>query len=97
MDIITELGGPAAVARMVGCKPPSVVEWRSRGIPPDRCPAIERGAQGQVHCERLRPDVRWHRVPDPNWPWHPDGRPLIDVAMPAAGSTTQAQDARHES
>lgn len=50
-----------------------------RRLPADRCPAIERATNGAVAVERLRPDVRWVRVPDPAWP-HPDGRPCIDVA-----------------
>lgn len=33
-------------------------------------------------CEELRPDV-WHRVPDKSWPWHPKGRPLVDVTRAA--------------
>lgn len=77
--VIDFLGGPAAVARLVSCKPPSVVGWRHRQIPAERCPDLERAAKGTYRCEQLRPDVAWHRVPDPNWPWHPDGRPLIDV------------------
>lgn len=83
MSIIDTLGGPAAIARMVGCKPPSVVEWRKRGIPPDRCPAIERATQGRVSCETLRGDVPWFRIADAAWPWHPDGRPAIDVSRSA--------------
>lgn len=81
MNVIDQLGGPAAVARMVGCKPPSVIEWRKRGIPAERCPQIERATTGAVTCEALRPDVAWTRVPDPDWP-HAAGRPLIDVARP---------------
>jgi DNA-binding transcriptional regulator YdaS (Cro superfamily) len=81
MNVIDQLGGPAAVARMVGCKPPSVIEWRKRGIPAERCPQIERATTGAVTCEALRPDVAWTRVPDPDWP-HASGRPLIDVARP---------------
>lgn len=81
-DLIRQIGGPAAVARMLGIKPPSVVGWRGR-VPPDRCPSIERATAGRWPCEQLRPDIRWHRVPDPAWP-HPAGRPLIDVAAPAA-------------
>jgi hypothetical protein len=80
--VIDTLGGPTAVARMVGCKPPSVIEWRKRGIPADRCPAIERESGGKVKCEQLRDDVVWTRIADDNWPWHPAGRPLIDVAAP---------------
>ena len=77
--MIDQLGGPTAVARMVGCRVPSVIEWRKRGIPADRCPAIERATSGAVTAEVLRPDVAWSRIPDPSWP-HPAGRPVIDVA-----------------
>jgi hypothetical protein len=77
--IITDLG-LTAIARVVGCKPPSVSEWRTRGIPPERCPDIERGFEGRYHCEAMRPDKVWYRVADPDWPWHPEGRPLLDVA-----------------
>lgn len=79
MDIITDLG-PTAIARMVGVRPPSVVEWKARGIPPDRCPALERGTAGKYVCEALRPDVPWLRIPDAQWTWHPQGRPVIDTA-----------------
>lgn len=79
-DPITDLGGPAAVARMLGIKTPSVCGWNGR-VPPDRCPNIEQATAGRVTCESLRPDVRWARVPDQSWP-HPDGRPCIDVAAP---------------
>lgn len=85
MDIISELGGVTAVARMAGCKPPSVMEWRKRGVPAARCPGIERATLGQFPCEKTRPDISWHRVPDPTWPWHPAGRPLIDVTRPHQG------------
>jgi DNA-binding transcriptional regulator YdaS (Cro superfamily) len=54
---------------------------RRRPTPPERCPAIERATSGKVTCEELRPDVRWHRVADPEWP-HAAGRPCIDVAGP---------------
>lgn len=40
--------------------------------------AIEQASVGAVTVEELRPDIRWHRIPDPNWP-HPAGRPLVDV------------------
>ena len=80
-DLITTLGGPTAVARMLGIKPPSVIGWAGR-IPSERCPDIERGTEGKAMCEELRPDVRWQRVADPDWP-HPLGRPCIDVATPA--------------
>lgn len=84
MDLIEAMGGVSAVARLVHVKPPSVTEWRVRGIPPERCPALERATEGRHTCESMRPDVPWARVPDPEWPWHPAGRPLIDVARPLA-------------
>jgi DNA-binding transcriptional regulator YdaS (Cro superfamily) len=80
--LIDEMGGPAAVARMLGIKPPSVIGWKGR-IPKERCPEIERSTEGRYTVETLRSDIVWQRVPDPTWP-HPDGRPCIDVAAPAA-------------
>lgn len=79
-ELIKSLGGTTAVARMLGIKPPSVSGWAGR-VPADRCPAIERATGGSVTVDQLRPDVTWHRVPDPAWP-HPEGRPTIDVAAP---------------
>lgn len=81
------------MARLVNCKPPSVIEWRHRSIPADRCPALERATAGKYPCEQLRPDVRWHRVADAAWPWHPAGRPLIDVARQSDGVAQEAQRA----
>lgn len=77
-------GGVNALALAVGVSPSLPSMWRARGtVPADNCPAIERATSGRVSCEELRPDVRWHRVPDADWP-HPGGRPLIDVAAPKA-------------
>lgn len=90
---IDQLGGTVAVARMAGVAPPSVTAWRQRRIPADRCPDIERGSAGKATCEQLRPDVRWHRVPDAAWPWHPAGRPLIDVARQSDAAAHEAQHA----
>lgn len=75
----------AAVATAVGIHDQYLYQCLTgrRPTPADRCPAIERATSGRVSCEELRPDVRWHRVPDADWP-HPEGRPLIDVAAPKA-------------
>lgn len=92
MDIF-ERYGPAQLAKWAGCKPPSVIEWRGRGIPADRCPNIERGSGGEFPCEQLNPSARWVRIPDRAWPWHPAGRPLLDVsnwAQPPQHSNQQA-------
>lgn len=88
-ELITTLGGPTAVARMLGIKAPSVIGWNGR-VPLDRCPAIERATEGRVTVSELRPDVRWVRVADPDWP-HPDGRPCIDVAAPELAEPAKAE------
>ena len=94
--IIATLGGPAAVAKMLGIKSPSVSGWGGKP-PPERCPAIERATDGRVTVEELRPDLaaRWYRVPDPDWPHH-KGRPLLDVARsaePVAAGAEEGSDA----
>ena len=33
-DVITELGGPGAVAKLLGITQPAVSNWITRGIPP---------------------------------------------------------------
>lgn len=80
-DAIDKAGGPVQIARMFGIASPSVTLWRKRGIPADRCPSIERHTEGRVPVEELRPDIRWVRVPDPDWP-NPAGRPCHDYAGP---------------
>ena len=82
-ELIDNLGGTSAVARMAGVKPSTAHAYRYRSIPPERCPAIERATQGAHTVEALRPDVTWSRIADPTWP-HPAGRPVIDVARPVA-------------
>lgn len=78
-ELIDQLGGVSAVARMTGVRAPTAHAYRQRGIPPERCPAIERATGGAHTVEALRPDVSWSRIQDPTWP-HPAGRPVIDVA-----------------
>ena len=87
-NIIQTLGGPTAVARMLGIKAPSVIGWGGR-VPADRCPDLERATAGRMTCDEARPDVRWQRVPDAAWP-HPGGRPCIDVAAPAHPAAEKA-------
>jgi DNA-binding transcriptional regulator YdaS (Cro superfamily) len=54
------VGGQAALARLLGVKPPSVNQWVKDGkIPIERCPAIEKATAGVVRCEDLRPDFDW--------------------------------------
>lgn len=39
-DLIKTLGGPDRVAAALGCHRTVVVRWRTKGIPPNRFPAI---------------------------------------------------------
>lgn len=64
-----------------------------RKAPVERCPDFERALGGRVSCETLRPDVAWHRMPDPTWSWHPEGRPLIDCTRPVANQAQEGRDA----
>ena len=83
--------GVSVVARMCRVSVPSVIAWRKRSIPAERCPHIELGSGGEFLADALRPDVRWVRVPDDRWP-HPAGRPCIDPCGPApAVGVAQAQ------
>ncbi len=79
-DIIKSMGGPAAVARILGIKAPSVIGWGGR-VPVDRRPGLERALYPEWSVEDFGSDANWQRVPDPNWP-HPGGRPCIDVEAP---------------
>lgn len=99
MDLQTYLAGDhgaqTRLARALGCPPQLMWQWQAgkRQVPAERCPGIERQSEGKVKCEALRPDVVWHRVPDAAWPWHPDGRPLIDVTRQATTTTQEARNA----
>jgi len=64
-ELIDKLGGPAAVAKMLGIKPPSVVGWRANGIPDDKlirlAPTCEK--LGIASRQELRPND-WQQI----WP-----------------------------
>jgi DNA-binding transcriptional regulator YdaS (Cro superfamily) len=89
MDLSTHLGPEpkhgeqSRIARLVGCQPQLVYQWhrKIRQTPVTRCPALERATEGAVTCEHQRPDVRWVRVMDSAWPWHPAGRPIADTSV----------------
>ena len=77
-------GNQAMLCADIGAHSPDMSRWATgaRPIPAERCPSIERFTGGEVTCEEMRPDVRWHRIRDKTWP-NPGGRPLIDVAVVA--------------
>lgn len=74
-------GRQTMLAGEVKAQPQLVWQWSSgaRQVPGDRCPAIERATGGEVTCEEIRADLPWLRVTDPEWQWHPEGRPALDV------------------
>lgn len=78
---IDHAGGASRLAALLGIGQSAVSNWRARGTPPEEvhCVAIEHCTDGAVTVEELRPNARWRRIPDPDWP-HPEGRPLLDFA-----------------
>ena len=80
-ELIDELGGTTTVARLLGIKPPSVHEWRSKGIPSDRLIQLGAEIEGKAGIPRwdLRPDD-WHRI----WPEliGADGAPAVPTPTP---------------
>lgn len=64
-------------------------------IGPEICAGLERETCGALRCESLRPDVAWRRVPDTSWPWHPDGRPLVDPAPDLGDPIKQEAEVSH--
>lgn len=78
-------GRQTELAVALSAQPQLVGQWAKgdRPIPIDRRPAIEAATRGAVRCEEMFPaqgqDAVWQRVSDAKWPWHPKGRPLLDV------------------
>lgn len=54
-------GRAAALGRALEVAPVLISQWanKTRPIPAERCPAIEKATGGAVTCEELRPDVDW--------------------------------------
>lgn len=52
-------GSASNLARALGVSIQVVTNWRTRGVPAERCPDIEQATGGKVRCEELRPDVAW--------------------------------------
>lgn len=54
-------GAAAALAKQLNVPPPLVSQWRNRTrpVPAERCPDIERATEGAVRCEDLRADIDW--------------------------------------
>lgn len=78
---VAERGAQSRLAARIEAQPQLVWQWANgvKPVPADRCTSIEQATEGVCACEELRPDLRWFRVPDAHWPWHPSGRPLLDL------------------
>lgn len=63
MNIIDRLtkaaGSPSKLARALDVFPQHITNWRKRGIPADRCLALE--TVTGIPCEEIRPDLNWQR------------------------------------
>jgi DNA-binding transcriptional regulator YdaS (Cro superfamily) len=80
---------PTALAAAIGgdVKRQHVEHWLNKGrVPPAHRPSIERVTEGRIRCEDMDSggDATWARIPDADWPWHPAGRPVLDVTRVAA-------------
>lgn len=82
-ELIDKLGGPAAVAKLLNIKPPSVVGWRAGSIPDDKlirlAPICEK--MGIATRRELRPDD-WQSI----WPELAEAEATKDGAIIATQS-----------
>ncbi len=53
---IEMFGSQKALAEELGVVPMAVTNWKTRGVPIEQCPAIERVTKGAVTKHDLRPD-----------------------------------------
>lgn len=83
--------GQAELARKLGVSSPTVNQWvkGQRPVPSQYCSEIERHTMGQVVCEELNPSLKWARIPDRSWKWHPKGRPVVDATRAAKPRKTE--------
>jgi DNA-binding transcriptional regulator YdaS (Cro superfamily) len=56
---ISLVGGTSSLAKRLGVTPNVVSNWRTRGVPPEYCPPIEKATERQVRCEQLNNKVDW--------------------------------------
>jgi DNA-binding transcriptional regulator YdaS (Cro superfamily) len=61
------VGGLAPLAARLDVTVQVVSNWRTRGVPPDKCLAVERATDGKVTRRELRPDdwqLYWPELAD---------------------------------
>lgn len=54
---IKEAGSVTELAVLAGVSPQNIFNWRRRGVPPAKVPAIVRACGGAVAAHELRPDL----------------------------------------
>jgi DNA-binding transcriptional regulator YdaS (Cro superfamily) len=52
-------GGTTALAKRLGVHKNVVTNWKTRGVPIDQCPAIEKATDRAVLCEQLNGSIDW--------------------------------------
>lgn len=80
--VVRELGGRGALAAALGVSLAALGNWKSRGVPIQRCVAIERLSGGVVTRRDLRPDD-WRDI----WPELAESE---EKSTPAPASQAQA-------
>lgn len=60
---IDEAGGVSAIAVKLGVTPQRLANWLERGVPVDKCAAVEAAVSGRIKRADLRPDD-WQAI----WP-----------------------------
>ncbi|NHN79707.1 helix-turn-helix domain-containing protein [Azotobacter chroococcum] len=51
------VGSPTELAKRVGVSPQNIFNWKRRGVPAERVPAVVRATDGAVQAHELRPDL----------------------------------------
>lgn len=90
-EAIEDNGGLSVVAEKVGVSAQTLSNWRTRMPPEEHCPSLEFALNGAMVCERMRPETKWVRIKDKDWP-HPKGRPLVDHSATKIGTGETARE-----
>jgi hypothetical protein len=77
-EVLQKAGGRQALQNSLHVSKQTLSDWRRWGhVSGKRAPAVEKLTGLPV--ERIAPQCKWVRVPDPEWP-NPAGRPILDPA-----------------
>jgi|HubBroStandDraft_2_1064218.scaffolds.fasta_scaffold43347_3 hypothetical protein len=90
-ELIDLLGGPAAVARLVEIKSPSVTAWKTAGIRPGRVAELAAATGRKVASRADLVPSGWHRI----WPeldTSPHQRMPIEIVDKESTTSTATED-----